>query len=71
MTAQPQPAISEEEYLVYERASAIKHEYYRGRIYAMTGAKESHNRGLKSDGRICAGSPQGSGIRGRHSAVVT
>ena len=43
MTAQPQAAISEEEYLVYERASTVKHEYYRGRIYAMTGAKEPHN----------------------------
>jgi Uma2 family endonuclease len=43
MTAQPQLAISEEEYLVYERAGTIKHEYYRGRIYAMTGTKESHN----------------------------
>jgi Uma2 family endonuclease len=43
MTAQSLPTLSEEEYLVYERASTIKHEYYRGRIYAMTGAKESHN----------------------------
>lgn len=43
MTAQPKTALSEEEYLAHERASAIKHEYYRGRVYAMTGAKESHN----------------------------
>lgn len=43
MTAQPIPAISEEEYLLSERTSMTKHEYYRGRIYAMTGAKEAHN----------------------------
>jgi Uma2 family endonuclease len=43
MTAQPIPTLSEEDYLVYERASPIRHEYYRGRIYAMTGAKEPHN----------------------------
>ena len=43
MTAQPQNFISEEEYLLFERASQTKHEYYNGRIYAMTGAKEAHN----------------------------
>ena len=43
MTAQPKASISEEEYLVYERASSIKHEYYHGHIYAMTGGKEPHN----------------------------
>jgi Uma2 family endonuclease len=35
--------ISEEEYLVFERRSVTKHEYYNGRVYAMTGAKEAHN----------------------------
>jgi Uma2 family endonuclease len=43
MTAQPQQFISEEEYLVFERASTTKHEYFQGRIYAMTGAKAAHN----------------------------
>jgi Uma2 family endonuclease len=38
-----QSHISEEEYLAFERASDLKHEYYRGRVYAMTGAKEPHN----------------------------
>lgn len=38
-----QEYISEEEYLVFERASATKHEYYNGRVYAMTGAKEAQN----------------------------
>jgi Uma2 family endonuclease len=43
MTAQPQQYITEEEYIRLERASIIKHEYYQGRIYAMTGAKVAHN----------------------------
>lgn len=43
MTAQPEPYVSEETYLELERSSATKHEYFQGRIYAMTGAKESHN----------------------------
>lgn len=43
MTTQPQQALSEEEYLAFERTSLIKHEYYNGHIYAMTGAKAAHN----------------------------
>jgi Uma2 family endonuclease len=43
MTAQPKATVSEKEYLVYERASLIKHEFYRGHIYAMSGATERHN----------------------------
>lgn len=43
MSVQPHPYITEEDYLLFERASSVKHEYYNGRIYAMTGAKESHN----------------------------
>jgi len=36
--------ITTEEYLKFERASEIKHEYYDGEIFAMTGAKVNHNR---------------------------
>ena len=43
MTAQPKPYITEAEYLELERASAGKHEYFAGEIYAMTGASEQHN----------------------------
>lgn len=43
MTAQPKEYITEEEYLVFERASTTKHEYYNGRVYAMTGASARHN----------------------------
>lgn len=35
--------MTEEEYLIYERDSITRHEYYNGRIYAMTGGTESHN----------------------------
>jgi Uma2 family endonuclease len=43
MVAQPTRSTSEEAYLAFERASATKHEYYAGQVYAMTGAKEPHN----------------------------
>jgi len=33
-----------EEYLAVERSSDIKHEYYRGEIFAMSGASLPHNR---------------------------
>lgn len=33
-----------EEYLKFERGSEIRHEYYNGEIFAMTGAKVNHNR---------------------------
>ncbi len=35
--------ITPEEYLRMERASEEKHEYFRGEIFAMTGASENHN----------------------------
>lgn len=41
--ATSRPYITEEEYLALDRASTTKHEYFHGRIYAMTGAKEPHN----------------------------
>ena len=33
----------EEEYLIYERDSITRHEYYNGMVYAMTDGTESHN----------------------------
>ena len=35
--------MSEAEYLAFERASEIKHEYIEGEIYAMAGASREHN----------------------------
>ncbi|MEA1969699.1 MAG: Uma2 family endonuclease [Thermodesulfobacteriota bacterium] len=32
-----------EEYLAFERSSEIKHEYFDGELFAMVGAKKSHN----------------------------
>jgi Uma2 family endonuclease len=43
MTAHLKTILSEADYLTFERSSSIKHEFYRGRIYAMAGAKEAHN----------------------------
>jgi Uma2 family endonuclease len=43
MTPQPKRSLSEEEYLTFEQSSPIKHEFFHGEIYAMTGGTESHN----------------------------
>ncbi len=43
MQETPLELISEAEYLDRERASEMKHEYFRGEVFAMTGASESHN----------------------------
>ena len=43
MTAQPQRYITEQEYIDFERANTMKHEYYDGHVYAMTGASRIHN----------------------------
>ena len=43
MAAQPQPTMTVEEYLAFERASETKHEYYAGEIFAMVGASRGHN----------------------------
>ena len=42
---QPQaiPYLTEEEYLEFERNSEIKHEYFDGEIFAMSGASRKHN----------------------------
>ena len=43
MTPQPKRHITEEEYLEFDHSSALKHEYFNGAIYLMTGGTESHN----------------------------
>src|SRR5215204_4519351 len=43
-TAEYQPkGLSIEEYLVLERQATVKHEYYRGEVFAMSGASHRHN----------------------------
>ena len=46
MTAIPRAAdwISPEEYLEGERLAEVRHEYVDGRVYAMAGASDDHNR---------------------------
>lgn len=38
------PFITEDEYLALEERSEVKHEYYRGDIFAMAGGSINHNR---------------------------
>ena len=35
--------VSPEQYLEMERASEVKHEYYKGEVFAMSGASKAHN----------------------------
>lgn len=44
MTAQPVPYLTAAEYLAIERSSDVKHEYFRGEMFAMAGASRTHNR---------------------------
>jgi Uma2 family endonuclease len=44
MSAQTIKMYSQEEYLELERAAEYKSEYYRGEIFAMSGASHAHNR---------------------------
>lgn len=42
MSAQAQPRLTPEEYLEAERSAEIRHEYYNGHIYAMSGGSYQH-----------------------------
>lgn len=42
MSAQPKIELSIEDYLTFEEHSAVKHEYYRGEIFAMAGTSFDH-----------------------------
>ena len=43
MSSVPKTLMTEAEYLAYERASEIRHEFWRGELFAMAGASEGHN----------------------------
>ena len=43
MPTQPKTFLTPEQYLEIERKAEYKSEYYRGEMFAMAGAKESHN----------------------------
>ena len=43
MTAIEKMQLTAEEYLERERAAEVRHEFYRGEMFAMSGATEAHN----------------------------
>jgi len=43
MNASPKEFVSLKDYFILEETSGIKHEYYQGAIFAMTGASKNHN----------------------------
>lgn len=43
MSAQPHEYLTVQQYFALEETAEMKHEYYRGSIYAMTGASARHN----------------------------
>lgn len=43
MSAIPKTKLSPQEYLIIERESAQKSEYYKGEVFAMAGAGNNHN----------------------------
>jgi len=44
MSAIPKTKLTPKEYLEFERKSEIKHEFFDGEIFAMSGAKRNHNK---------------------------
>lgn len=44
MRAIPKTKLTPAEYLEFERKSEIKHEYFNGEIFTMSGAKRNHNK---------------------------
>jgi Uma2 family endonuclease len=48
MTAIQKPYLSEKEYLELERKASFKNEYYKGEIFAMSGATKEHNKVVAS-----------------------
>jgi Uma2 family endonuclease len=44
MTAIQKPYLSEKDYLEEERKASFKSEYYKGEVFAMSGAKKEHNK---------------------------
>ena len=44
MSAIPKTKLTPKDYLEFERNSDIKHEYFDGEIFAMSGAKRNHNK---------------------------
>ena len=60
MSTVPKFLMSESEYLEFERASEMRHEFWRGELFAMAGASEGHNlaSGNLLIGRVYRGWPE-------------
>jgi Uma2 family endonuclease len=43
MSTAPKHRMTAEEYLAFDRASDVRHEFYRGELFAMSGARWAHN----------------------------
>ena len=43
MNPQPQPRLTPQDYLAWERRQETRHEFFDGEIFAMTGASREHN----------------------------
>jgi len=43
MSTQPQPRLTPQQYLAWERQQETRHEFFDGEIFAMTGASREHN----------------------------
>lgn len=70
LTVYNKSKFTEEEYLVFERASLEKHEFFKGEIFSMAGASPRHNHifsnlfielGVRLKGKPCR--PYGSDLR--------
>ena len=55
--------ISPEQYLEMERASEVKHEYYKGEVFAMSGASNAHNDITYNINRLVASPLHGTGCK--------
>jgi Uma2 family endonuclease len=64
MTALAEPRLTVAEYLAFERASEIRHEFYAGEIFAMSGASAAHNSICWNLGGTLYPQLKGSGCRG-------
>ena len=59
MYGQPHPRLTPEEYLELDRASEIRHEYYGGQMYAMSGGTHTHGMIILNLGRRLAEALEG------------
>jgi Uma2 family endonuclease len=55
--------VSPEDYLIMERASEVKHEYFKGEVFAMSGASNEHNFIAYNINRVIAPYVHGKGCK--------